>query len=167
MKLTRVLLITAAVTLVSVPGWADDKKEAEVHAEHHPAATAEQAATQPAAEQKTDSSAMMANLQENMKKMQETMQKIHAAKTTEERNALMKEHMTQMQDHMKMMQGMGTGSGMGNMAGMHGNAKGGMGMMGEGMQCGAGDMMGRMGMMQQMMEQMMDHMELQQSQDKK
>jgi hypothetical protein len=159
MKLMKVLLITAAMTLVSAPNRADNTNGADEQAKPHPATAAEQAA--PPATDKTDSSAMMAGMQDHMKQMQDTMAKIHATKSAEKRETLLKEHMNQMQEYMKMMKDMGAGSGMGNMAGKQDSGKGmGMGMMGEGMKCGMMDMMG---MMQQMMGQMMDHMAMERS----
>ena len=87
-----------------------------------------------------------------MKKMRDMHEKMMAAKTPEERNKLMAEHMKTMQDGMKMMEGMGGGG----MSGM-GDMKGGQGA--------AGDMTGhhqmmdkRMEMMQSMMQMMMDRM---------
>ena len=100
----------------------------------------------------------MSKMDAQMKKMRDMHEKMMAAKTPEERNKLMAEHMKTMQDGMKMMEGMGGGgmSGMGGMKGM-GDMKGGQGA--------AGDMTGhhqmmdkRMEMMQSMMQMMMDRM---------
>lgn len=164
MKLTTVLFMTSAIFFSSASTWAEEKKDAEEHATHHPAAIAEQVA-QPDAHQK-DSGAMMAGMQDHMRSMQETMQKIHAATSDAERKKLMDDHMKQMQKHMDMMKGMGSnGAGMGGMSAMKDKGdKQGMGMMEGGMKC---SMMDRMDMMQMMMEQMMQHMAMQQSQGKK
>ena len=103
----------------------------------------------------------MSKMDAQMKKMRDMHEKMMAAKTPEERNKLMAEHMKTMQDGMKMMEGMG-GAGMSGMDGMKG-----MGDM-KGMPGGqgaAGDMPGhhqmmdkRMEMMQSMMQMMMDRM---------
>ena len=101
----------------------------------------------------------MGKMDAQMKKMREMHEKMAAAKTPDERNKLMAEHMKTMQDGMQMMGGMGTG-GMGGMAG------GGMGGAGMGGNSGTpGDMAARqqmmekhMEMMQSMMQMMMDRM---------
>ena len=89
----------------------------------------------------------MARMDAQMKAMQGMHEKMMAARTPEERNKLMAEHMSTMQDSMKMMDGMG---GMGDMKGMQG-------MTGE---MGARHQMmeKRMEMMQGMMKMMMDRM---------
>ena len=105
----------------------------------------------------------MSKMDAQMKKMREMHEKMVAAKTPEERNQLMAEHMKTMQDSMQMM---------GGMSGMHG---GGMGAMGgaaasdakpmPGMPGMAGNMPAhhqmmekRMAMMESMMQMMMDRM---------
>ena len=100
----------------------------------------------------------MGKMDAQMKQMRDRHEKMMAAKTPEERNKLMAEHMKTMQDGMKMMEGMG-GAGMSGMDGMKG-----MGDM-KGGQGAAGDMTGhhqmmdkRMEMMQSMMQMMMDRM---------
>ena len=87
-----------------------------------------------------------------MKKMRETHEKMVAAKTSEERNMLMAEHMKTMQDGMQMMGGMGGmgGGGQGDMKGMSGMS----GDMGAPLQM----MDKRMSMMESMMQMMMDRM---------
>ena len=105
-------------------------KEADEHAAHHPAGTV----------------AAPAGYDQQMKMMQEMHQKMAAAKTPEERAALMRDHMKAMHD------------GMGMMGQMHG------GMMGvQGMESGKGEMRmdpemmkRRMDMMEMMMQMMMD-----------
>ena len=103
----------------------------------------------------------MNKMDPQMKKMRDMHEKMMAAKTPEERNKLMAEHMKTMQDGMKMMEGMG-GAGMSGMSGMKG--MGDMKGMPDG-QGAAGDMPGhhqmmekRMEMMQSMMQMMMDRM---------
>jgi hypothetical protein len=104
----------------------------------------------------------MAAMDSQMKTMREMHEKMMAAKTPEERKALMADHMKAMQDGMSMMgkmDSMGAMTGMGDtkgMGGMGANAKkGGMSM----------DMMGhhemmekRMEMMTSMMQMMMDRL---------
>jgi hypothetical protein len=89
----------------------------------------------------------MAGMDTQMKAMQEMHDKMMAAKTPEERNALMAEHMKTMQDGLAMMNGMSSG-GMGGMkCGMKGD-------MAEHHQM----MEKRMEMMQSMMQMMMDRL---------
>ena len=83
------------------------------------------------------------------KAMQAMHEKMMAAKTPEERNAMMAEHMKSMQDGMKMMEGMAS-PGMKGMSGMSG-------MSGE-MGAHHAMMEKRMAMMQTMMKMMMDRM---------
>jgi hypothetical protein len=95
------------------------------HAAHHPTDS-------------TASKAAPAGYEQQMKRMQEMHQKMAAAKTPEERAALMKEHMKAMHEGMAMT---------GQMRG---------GMMGGGMPMSP-EMMGkRMDMMEMMMQMMMD-----------
>lgn len=97
-----------------------------------------------------------AAMQERMKAMQAMRDKMMNAKTPEERQALMAEHMKTMHDGMNMMKGMGGMSGMGGMAGMPG-----MGM-GQGMAADPAQrqqmLEQRMDMMQTMMEMMMQRL---------
>ena len=86
-----------------------------------------------------------------MKAMAEMHQKMMAAKTPEEKKALMPEHMSTMQEGMKMMGMMGMMGG--GMAGMQGN-KPMAGNMGQHHQM----MEKRMAMMESMMQMMMVHM---------
>ena len=90
-----------------------------------------------------------AHLDAQTKVMQAMHEKMMAAKTPEERNAMMAEHMKSMQDGMKMMEGM-TSPGMKGMSGMSG-------MSGE-MGAHHAMMEKRMAMMQTMMKMMMDRM---------
>ena len=92
----------------------------------------------------------MAKMDAQMKTMRDMHEKMMNAKTPEERNKLMAEHMKTMQDGMAMMGGMGTMAGMG---GMQGKAP----MVGD--MAGRQQMMEkRMEMMQAMMKMMMDRM---------
>ena len=95
----------------------------------------------------------MAMMDAQMKSMREMHEKMMNAKTPDERNKMMAEHMKSMQGGMAMMGGMGGMGGMGDMKGM------------QGMQGMSGDMMAhhqmmakRMEMMQMMMKMMMDRM---------
>ena len=87
----------------------------------------------------------MSKMDAQMKKMREMHDKMAAAKTPEERNKLMAEHMKTMQDGMQMMGGMGgmAGTGMGDMKDMPAHHQ----MMDK-----------RMAMMESMMQMMMDRM---------
>ena len=91
----------------------------------------------------------VAHMDTQIKSMQAMHEKMMAAKTPEERNALMAEHMKSMQDGMKMMEGMAKPG----MAGMKG-----MGGMSAEMSAHHAMMEKRMMMMQTMMKMMMDRM---------
>ena len=110
MKLVSPLAHAIALTLVAMgaPSWAAQHDQ---HKAHHPAASASAAAAKAMPGKTTPEMARMAN---QKKAMQEMHDKMMAAKTAEERNALMAEHMKTMQEGMGMMKGMG---GMGGMAG--------------------------------------------------
>lgn len=179
------LVMVLSLTLAGAGVLAQDTK-AEDHTAHHPAEAAsapkqspKPTAPKPAAKPapaKVQSAAMdkgsmekMGQMDAKMKAMQEMHQKFMAAKTPEERMALMPENMKAMQDAMSMMDDM-RGGGMGMGMGMMGD-KGGMGMMGG---TENASMMGkmpmdmmakhqmmekRMDMMQSMMQMMMDRMQ--------
>ena len=91
----------------------------------------------------------LAHLDTQTKTMQAMHEKMMAAKTPEERNALMAEHKKSMQDGMKMMEGMAS-PGMKGMSGMSG-------MSGE-MGAHHAMMEKRMAMMQTMMKMMIERM---------
>ena len=83
---------------------------ADEHKAHHPAGSTLPASTQmKAAAKPTGAGQMagMAKMDEHMKAMQAMHEKMMAAKTLEERQALMDEHMKLMQDGMGMMHHMG------------------------------------------------------------
>ncbi len=86
----------------------------------------------------------MAKMDAQMKSMRAMHEKMMAAKTPEERNAMMATHMKSMQDGMAMMKGMPAMTGM---PGMQGDMAARHQMMEK-----------RMEMMQSMMEMMMDRM---------
>ncbi|MEP6502332.1 MAG: hypothetical protein ABJD97_03305 [Betaproteobacteria bacterium] len=123
----RHVLALAAAALMSTGALAQSDKE---HAAHHPAGTASAAA--PASKAPTP-----ARMDMQMKSMQEMHEKMMAARTPEERQALMAEHMKTMQDGMAMM---------GQMRGGGSAAKTGAGMSPQ-----------TMSMRMDMMESMMDH----------
>jgi hypothetical protein len=112
-----------------MPGSAP--KEAEEHAGHHPAGTVPAPAP--------------AGYDQQMKMMQEMHQKMAAAKTPEERAALMKDHMKAMHEGMGMM---------GQMRDMMGGK--GMGSGKSAMPVDPETMKRRMDMMEIMMQMMMD-----------
>ena len=91
----------------------------------------------------------VAHMDTQIKSMQAMHEKMMAAKTPEERNSLMAEHMKSMQDGMKMMEGMAK-PGMAGMKGMSG--------MSAEMSVHHAMMEKRMMMMQTMMKMMMDRM---------
>ena len=91
----------------------------------------------------------LAHTDTQTKSMQAMHEKMMAAKTPEERNSLMAEHMKSMQDGMKMMEGMAS-TGMKSMSGMSG--------MSSDMSAHHAMMEKRMAMMQTMMKMMMDRM---------
>lgn len=108
MKLVRNLSLALALFAVGAPSWAAQHDQ---HKAHHPAGAASAAGSKSMPGKTTPEMARMAN---HMKAMQDMHDKMMAAKTPEERNALMGEHMKTMQEGMGMMKGMG---GMGGMAG--------------------------------------------------
>ena len=114
--------------------------------------------------------AAMAGMDQHMQAMREMHEKVMRARTPQEREALMAEHMKLMQQGMAMMSGMSGMHGKGGMAGMEGKAgmAGMPGMAGmQGKEPMAGDMAmhhqmmeKRMAMMQSMMQMMTDRMVL-------
>ncbi len=100
MKLVRPLSLALAFIALSAPSWAAQHDQ---HKAHHPAGSASAAAAKSMPRKTTPEMAQMAN---QRKAMQEMHDKVMAAKTPEDRNALMAEHMKAMQDGMGMMKGM-------------------------------------------------------------
>ena len=100
MKLVRPLSLSLALLAVSAPSWAAQHDQ---HKAHHPAGSASAAAARSMPGKTTPEMARMAN---QRKAMQDMHEKMMAAKTPEERSALMAEHMKTMQDGMGMMKGM-------------------------------------------------------------
>ena len=103
MKSIHALALAIAVTSLGAPGWA---AEADEHAGHHP----EGSAAAPAAKAAPDS------MEAQTQAMRQMHDKLMAARTPDERAALMAEHMKTMQDGMKMMNG-AAAKGMGAMEG--------------------------------------------------
>lgn len=158
MKAIKIIVVSTSLILSSAYSWAESNDKSEEHSQHHPVASVEQSAKKEKVEQNSNMP-MMADMQTHMQKMQDTMKRIHETSSDAERQKLMDEHMKQMHDHMEMMKGMGGMSAMKDKG-----DKQGMGMMEGGMKC---SMMDRMDMMQMMMDQMMQHMAMQQSKEKK
>jgi hypothetical protein len=159
------IIAGATLSLLAASALASGKDDHDVH---HPAASAAQGVAQaqkaPQGMGISGTTPGPSGYAEQMRAMQAMHDKMLAAKTPEERNALMAEQMKLMQDGMAMMGGMGMGMGMGIGMGMGGGA------MAGGNRPGAdpaqpGDMASRqqmieqrMDMMQSMMQMMMDRM---------
>ena len=110
MKFAHPLALCLAIAAIGSPTWA---AQPEPHQAHHPAG----AASAPVAKSMPRKAGPdMARMDTQMKAMGAMHDKMMAAKTPEERNALMAEHMKTMQDGMAMMNGMSPG-GMGAMKG--------------------------------------------------
>jgi hypothetical protein len=145
LKVVAAFVAVTLITACAAPGGSDATSpspgNAAAHAAHHP-----NAATPPS----------MAAMQDQMKAMQEMRDKMMNAKTPEERQALMADHMKAMQGGMQMMKGMG---GMGGMGAMGGAAcmSDPKGMPVDPIKCQQ-TMEQRMDMMQMMMEMMMQRM---------
>ena len=138
MKSIASLSLALAIAAVSgAPAWAASDAQPDAH---HPAgsASAPKAKATPGKSNPT-----MARTEAQIKAMQEMHDKMMAAKTPEERNALIAEHMKTMQDGMAMMNGTSPGG----MAGMQGDAATRNQMMEK-----------RMEMMESMMQMMMDRL---------
>ena len=100
MKLVRPLTLALALVAVGAPTWAAQDAQ---HKAHHPAGSASAAASKGMSGRPSMQIALMDT---QMKAMGEVHDKLMAAKTPEERNALMAEHMQAMQDGVTMMNGM-------------------------------------------------------------
>ena len=137
MKFARSLSLSLALAAFGVPAWAAQHDQ---HQGHHPAgATSALASNSMSGKSRPD----MARMDTQMKAMREMHDQMMAAKTPEERNALMAEHMKAMQEGMTMMNGMSPGG----MAGLKGD-----------MAAHRQTMEKRMEMMQTMMQMMMDRL---------
>ena len=136
-------LCTVAATTMATSVWAASEGQQD---SHHPAASTTMQVAQatpatPGMGMGTGGSATMPGYADQMKAMQAMHDKMLAAKTPEERNALMAEQMKLMQSGMGMMGRMGPGA----MAGKPGDMAARQGMMEQ-----------RMDMMQSMMQMTMD-----------
>jgi hypothetical protein len=140
MKLVRPLTLALALVTVGAPTWAAQDDQ---HKAHHPAGSA----SAPASKGMSAKPGMQIALMDTqMKAMGAMHDKMMAAKTPEERNALMAEHMQAMQDGMTMMNGMAA-RGKGSMNGMKGDMAAHHQMMDK-----------RIEMMQATMQMMMDRL---------
>ncbi|MHB8950492.1 MAG: hypothetical protein ACYC4S_15745 [Rhodoferax sp.] len=140
----RQTVLTIALATAAIGAWAQSNAQVDAQHKQHQAnvlATEQASAAAPA------NAGKMAAMDSKMKAMDEMHQKMMAAKTPEEKKALMAEHMKTMREGMKTM-GMMGGAGM---ADMQGN-KPMSGDMGEHHQM----MEKRMSMMESMMQMMMD-----------
>jgi hypothetical protein len=100
MKLVRPLSLALAIVTVCLPTWAAQDDQ---HKVHHPAGSASAPASKPTPGKPSMQIALMDT---QIKAMGAVHDKLMAAKTPEERNALMTEHMQAMQDAATMMNGM-------------------------------------------------------------
>jgi hypothetical protein len=167
---TTALMISLATLLLGA-SVASAQTNADEHAAHHPAG----AQPTPNAPQSSDQAkvpAAMSRMQDNMKTMQELMAKVRSSKDPAERQQLMQEHMKAMHEQMDMMRGMRMGAGQmmggdrmpggtGAMSKDQGGASKDGGMMNHDMMMGRQMMQNRVDMMQMMMEQMLQHQEMQ------
>lgn len=137
-----ILALAFAATLAGAPfSFAADPAN---HAEHHPdtpATKPAQAKTEQAKSGPIATKQQMEKMDSQMKAMREMHEKMMAAKTPEERKALMGEHMKTMQDGMSTMNGMMSREKSANMTPMP-----------------PAMMQKKMEMMQMMMQMMMDQM---------
>ncbi len=140
---TTVSIAVLSSAAMFTSSWAAADKQ---HDAHHPAPTTvtQVAQAQPAATSMgMRAGATPPGYADQMKAMQQMHDKMMAAKTPEERTALMAEQMKLLQGSMNMMGGMGAGAAAGKPADMAAR----QGMMEQ-----------RMDMMQSMMQMMMDRM---------
>ena len=147
----RHTVLSVAIATASLGAFAQTAAE---HTQHHPAEPAKKATKVVAPKAPAKAAESMAAMDIQMKAMREMHEKMMAAKTPEERKALMGDHMKAMQDGMSMMGkmgSMGAMSGMGDMKGMGADAKkDGMSM----------DMMAHHDMMEKRMEMMTTMMQM-------
>ncbi|MBE0474140.1 MAG: hypothetical protein IBX54_08105 [Rhodoferax sp.] len=126
------------------------------HTAHHPATAASAGQNTNGLGTSGSGRQAMDQMETHMKAMQELHQKMMAAKTPEERSALMPAHAKAMTDAMGMMQGMSGMTGMGMMGGMKSKP------MADKLPADMGAchqmMEKRMEMMQSMMQMMMDRL---------
>lgn len=147
MTTLRLTVLSIAIAVASFGAFAQTDAE---HTQHHPAEPTKKAAKVTAAKSPSMAKESMAAMDSKMKSMREMHEKMMAAKTPEERKALMGDHMKAMQDGMTMM---GDMKGMG---GMGADAK--KGAMSMDMMACHEMMEKRMEMMTTMMQMMMDRL---------
>lgn len=153
-------MIATLVLALAGSAFAADAVDTTDHNAHHPAGTTS-ATKAPTTKVKTATSKAtpaIAMMDTKIQAMQDMHEKMVAAKTPEERNALMGEHVKTMQDamgSMGMMGGMGGKGGMGMGMGMGGGMQGQMPLD---MATRQQMMEKRMEMMASMMQMMMDQM---------
>ena len=143
----RNLLIGFGVAAFSLGALA---QAADEHKDHHPAEGQSAIVATQKASAGSKEAGRIAAMDQHIKAMQAMHEKMVSAKTPEERQALMADHMKLMRDGMGMMKDM---HGMSKMGGMQGG-KGMSGNMAERQQM----MEKRMEMMESMMQMMMDRM---------
>jgi len=151
----RQTILTIAIATIAVGASAQTAAQVDAQQKEHQAhvlATEQSSVNQAASPADPASAGKMAAMDSKMKAMDEMHKKMMAAKTPEEKKALMSEHMKTMQEGMKMtgMTGMMGDAGMPAMKGkkkMTGNMEQHHQMMEK-----------RMAMMESMMQMMMDRM---------
>lgn len=150
-----------AIAMAAASFGAFSQTDAE-HTQHHAPEAAKKALTAPAAKSPSMPRETMGAMDGKIKAMREMHEKMMAAKTPEERKALMADHVKAMQDGMSMMEKMDSTGGMSGMGDMKGTTGKGADAMKGGMPM---DMMGaheamqkRMEMMTTMMRMMMDRL---------
>ena len=112
MTMVRNSLIGLCVAAASLGTFAQSSNE---HKDHHPAGSLPSATNTSKAPVKPTNVDKMASMEKQMKAMQAMHEKMASAKTSDERQALMAEHMKMMQEGMGMMKQMGGMSGTGGM----------------------------------------------------
>jgi hypothetical protein len=153
MKFVHSVSLMLVMAAVVAPAWSAQDDQ---HQGHHPATAGAAATPTPAPNSIAGkSNPDMARVDMQMKAMREMHSKMMAAKTPEERNALMAEHMKVMREGMDMMNAMSP-DGMGGMDMMGGMSQDDMGAMKGDMTACHQMMEKRMEMMQAMMQMMMD-----------
>lgn len=141
------ILIGFCVAAASIGTLAQTSDE---HKNHHPTGTTQSASATKESTGKPMNADKIASIDKQIKNMQAMHEKMVSAKTPEERQELMAEHMKMMQDGMGMMKQM---SGMPGMSGIE-SGKGMNGSMADRQQM----IEKRMEMMESMMQMMMDRM---------
>lgn len=136
-------IVLTTIALLVAAGLAAAQTKEPDHQAHHPEGAASAPAVEPPVTAATAGPTKPAEMSARMSAMQDMHQKMMAAKTPEERQALMGEHMKAMQGGMGMMKEMAGKA----MKGMPADPKARLEAMEQ-----------RMGMMQMMMEMMMDRM---------